>query len=372
MITSLRFGMRRRFVPFVALSLVFLACGQEFSPSDQEPWEEPSVPEDERIEIHLPPLGTQRQLEEYLLESVLGAVDISEGHIVAGMETSDELRTDGTSRFTRDPVFWFDDTGRGTQGEADLRPRLTDAGSTLTNNLYSARFRDESLPPPDPCAVITISLDANPRGIAYLAGADCTDSWAQQHRRLAGSPITGGLLDLPSFMQEGMAEDESRNKTELVRHELGHVFGLRHAFQGDHMMAYGRFGVFRPASKPVDHADYSDVEKEAFSILYSYPPGTSLDTLIADGEIAPASLNPPPHIDNVMRWSDTENRWDMARDNYYEDFSARPGQYIVIYGARMTLRFLTELTTEFRPPDYAPPEVYFGGIRIVADVSETF
>ncbi len=350
-------------VPFAALSLVLSACkGEETSgqetetPTTTQP-EQPLVPEepapgDGRTEILIPPVESARQLQEYLLESVLGAVVVPEG-----------LQTNGTSRFTRDPVFWFDDTGRGTLGERDARILLSAAVPILTNNLYSAKFREETQHPLDPCSVITVTF-ASPRGEAYYDGADCHDISAQYQRERVGSPITGGHFLLSSSLKTVGIPESNDPEIWTFRHELGHVFGLDHAFQGSHVMAYGS-----PGNRG---SDYTDVEREAFSILYSYPSGTSLNTLMADGKIAPGSLSPPPHIDDVMRWNETTQFWETARGSTYEDFSARPGQYILLYGSRMTLAFMTERATTLRPAGYAPPEVYFESIRVVADVSETY
>jgi hypothetical protein len=67
--------------------------------------------------------------QEYFIESILSAIDYSTGPQI-----------NGTSRFTADPEFWFDATGRGTQGETDARTLIDAAIPHLTDNLYHATY----------------------------------------------------------------------------------------------------------------------------------------------------------------------------------------------------------------------------------------
>lgn len=280
--------------------------------------------------------------QEYFIESILNAIDYSTGPQI-----------NGTSRFTADPEFWFDATGRGTQGEADARTLIDAAIPHLTDNLYHATYRSSTQPPTNRCSVVTVIFDT-PRGVAFRQGVNpqCADPGDTIER--AGAPIIGGELHLASSWTSGFISNASAVETLL--HELGHVAGLSHAFRGNRVIGYEAMGG--------DLSDYTVVEKEAFELLYSHPAGTSLDTLILDGKIARIAMHPFPHIDGIYREIVTPG-WPWQATTY-----ARGGDTILLEGSRLTLRWCNEdsLGAGVRPPDYAPPEVYFGNTSVTADL----
>jgi hypothetical protein len=230
---------------------------------------------------------------------------------------------------------------------------------TLSSGEYQASFVDSASPPPERCAVVTVTFDV-PRGVVFRDGVDpeCNDPGSVLER--AGGVIQGGELHLPSDWISGFAEDASARQTLL--HELGHVAGLYHSYRGEHVMGQGVACCL---------AHYSPVEVEALSLLYRYPAGTTVDKLMADRNITPAALHPFPHLDEILRWDQATVRWTDARNRpgggENDDFWAEPGDWIVLHGSRMTLRWITEPRVSFRPPEYAPPEVHFGGVRVAAD-----
>lgn len=285
--------------------------------------------------------------QEYFVESVLGAVDQAAGP-----------RFDGTSRFNADPVFWFDASGRGTQGETDGRALLTVAVGDLTDGLYSAAFRASTTAPADPCQVVTVTFDG-PRGVAFRqgAGVGCGDASLER----SGAPIIGGELHLASSWTRGFAADPTA--VETVIHELGHVGGLRHSFRGPHVMGQGQGCCL---------GNYSAIEREAFHLLYGYPAATDLARLLADERLTRNVLTPFPRIDQIRRWDVAAGAWRNAKEDPggpdSADFWARPGDWILLNGSRMTLRWSSEYRVAFRPPDYAPPEIFFGNTPVTGDL----
>jgi len=280
--------------------------------------------------------------QEYFIESILSAIDTQTG-----------LRLNGTSRFTANPVFWFDATGRGTQGEQDARDLIDAAIPSLTNNLYRATYLSSSAPPANRCNVVTVIFDS-PKGVCFRQGvnAECHDTNFASER--AGKPIIGGELHLAASWTTGFASDLTAFNTAI--HELGHVASLKHAFRGNRVIGYesGGGGNLR---------DYNTIEKEAFSLLYSYPPGTTFDTLIRDGKLTRRAMHPLPIIDKIQK-KITTSGWPWV-----DTTSARAGDTILLVGSRLTVRWLSESNLSVLPPDYAPPKVYFGSTAITADMS---
>jgi hypothetical protein len=279
--------------------------------------------------------------QEYFIESVLDATDIQTG-----------IRINGTSRFTANPVFWFDATGRGTQGEQDARDLINVAVPTLTNHLYQATYLGSSQPPDNWCTVITVIFDT-PQGVCFRQGVDdqCQDPNFAMAR--AGKSIIGGELHLSASWTAGFASNASAVNTAI--HELGHVASLWHAFRGNRVMGYEGLGG--------NFSDYSAIEKEAFLLLYAYPSGTTLDTLIRDGKLTRRAMHPLPVIDKVRK-KITTSGWPWV-----DTTSARAGDTILLVGSRLTLRWGSESYLSLRPPDYAPPKVYFGGTAVTADMN---
>jgi hypothetical protein len=278
--------------------------------------------------------------QEYFVECVLGAVP----------EPGGSLRINGTSRFTANPVFWFE-TGRGTQGEADARRVITEAVPELTAGRFTAAFRDDPAPPPNPCAVVTVQW-SGARGEAFRTGApgpNCRDFSHAIERR--GAAITGGELEIPSPDIAGFIDDWSAVST--LRHELGHVAGLAHGFRGDMVMAYGK------TSTP-DLARYQPQELEAFSLLYQYPPATTLATLIQARKLLWSALQPFPHIDRIVQV--TPVRLEPIT-------SAKPEDAIVLQGSRLTMRMMSESNVS-DPAASVAPEVYFGDVVVVPDLND--
>jgi len=280
--------------------------------------------------------------QEYFIESVLSATDTQTG-----------IRINGSSRFTANPVFWFDATGRGTQGEQDARNLLNAAIPTLTNNLYQATYHSDSQPPTNRCSVITVIFDS-PIGVCFRQGvnAQCQDTNFAMER--AGKSIIGGELHLSASATSGFASNADKVRTAI--HELGHVASLWHAFRGNRMMGYEVLGGSTLS-------DYTAIEKEAFSLLYSYPPGTTLDTLIRDGKLTRRAMHPLPVIDKIQK-KITGSGWPWV-----DTTSARAGDTILLVGSRLTLRWGSESSFSLRPPDYAPPKVYFGSTAVTADMN---
>lgn len=278
--------------------------------------------------------------QEYFIESVLSAKDDSSGP-----------RINGLSRFTANPVFWFDGTGAGRQGETDVRALLTSGVPILSNNLYRATYHTGAQAPANPCAVVTISFNRRPQGIAYRRGvnAQCQDLSHTLVRN--GTDIIGGQIYLPATWANGFP-NASSNKDTLL-HELGHVFGLFHSYRGDNIIGQGVGCCL---------GDYSTIEKEAFSLIYSHSSGTKLDALIRTGKIDRNALTPFPVIDAIQKITPPSTVW---RDTV----SARVGEDILLVGSRLSLRWSCDDRTSLRPPGYAPPDVYFGNIEVTADLS---
>lgn len=288
--------------------------------------------------------------QEYFAESLMNAID-----------TDTSLRLDGTSRFDANPVFWFDASGRGTQGETDARSLITSAIPILTDGLYTAVFHSGATPPAcSRCNYVTVSFDT-PQGIVYRRGVDsaCRDPGHALQR--AGAAIIGGELHLSSSHVTGILGNSSSVATTL--HELAHVAGVSHSFRGENIIGQGVI-CCRTA--------YSPVERAAFNLLYARPAGTTVNDLIAAGDFTRNTLQPIPSIDHIQRWIADDSRWRDAKTNPTgpdsPDYWARPGDYIILKGSRLTLRWLTEFPTSFRAPDYSPPTIHFGDISVTADI----
>ncbi len=279
--------------------------------------------------------------QEYFVESVLSALDLPTGP-----------RIDGTSRFTADPVFWFDATGRGTQGETDTRAMLTATVPDLTHGLYSATFLESADPPADRCRVVTVTFDT-PRGVAFRQGVDAACNDAGHALERAGAPIIGGELHLSSAWTTGYAADAQAYDTAI--HELGHVAGLAHAFRGNRVIGYEGMGG--------TYSAYTPIETEAIELLYGNPAGTTLDALITSDDIARAVLHPFPILDSLHRAIVTPG-WP-----WQETTSAVMGDTLLLEGSRLTLRWSNEGSASVRPPDYAAPVVYFGNTAVTVDLT---
>ncbi len=282
-----------------------------------------------------------RPAQEYFIESVLGAVDLDTGP-----------RHDGSSRFTADPTIWFDATGSGLQGETDARALLDATIPELTDNLYAATYLGAG-PPTDRCAVVTVTFDS-PRGVAFRqgVGAGCTDPGQALER--AGANIVGGELHLSDAWKNGFASDTSAVDTAI--HELGHVAGLRHSFRGNRVIGYEAMGGTL--------TQYTAIEKEAVALLYSYPAATTLEQLIAAGKISRIAMHPFPHLDRIYKEIVTSG-WPWQSTT-----SAQVGDTLLLEGSRLTLRWSNEVNTSLRPPDYAPPKVYFGNVEVTVDLAD--
>lgn len=292
--------------------------------------------------------------QEYFMESILGAIDTEEGPLF-----------NGTSRFTEDPVFWFDASAAGTRGEQDARTLLARAVPEFTNSLYQARFWDGNEPPENRCNVVTVSIRGGHRGNPYFENpqGNCLvlpDREAELRRE--GHSITGGLLDFFS-MVDGIGQD--RGKISGFLHELGHVGGLQHSLRGLTIMKQGENPRF-----------YSAEELNAFFLLYSYPPGTSLEQFLADDKITRNALHPFPRIDAVLHQERAEEgglRMDGDEEviRWERTAQAQRGEMIILKGSRLTLRWGTEFLLDFRPPNYEEerPVVYFGDIAVRPDLS---
>lgn len=163
---------------------------------------------------------------------------------------------------------------------------------------------------------------------------------------------------MPPASANGLVGDLGRT----LRHEVTHSGGVHHSFRGRHVIE--QFAAQRLE-------DYSDTERAAFELLYSLPVGTTVDTLLEAAVLTRNVLHPFPRIDDMMRWDADLQRWNAATydpghpDN--EQSWARPNDWIILEGSRLTLRWVNEPRTEERPPDYAHPRVSFGIAEVTAD-----
>ncbi len=161
-----------------------------------------------------------------------------------------------------------------------------------------------------------------------------------------GDEINGGILKLV----EGLSPPLDTENVKTIRHELGHVFGLHHTY-GDPDMMSGRDKT----------DDYTQLERDAFEVLYQLDVGLGLIDLMAigviddDGDI----LNEGPQI----YWTDSEVlTWDHVNHGAV-------GESIHIFGQRLTKAFSSECeTSDFQRFGYSPPIVYFDSVSIVADL----
>jgi len=284
--------------------------------------------------------------QQYFVESVLGAVDTTEG-----------LRLNGTSRLQRDLLFWFDSSSRNTQGAHDAWVAISRALPVLTAGRYRARLHNSETPPVPRCLVVTVRFDQAPRGVPYrlASRSGCLDGNGESVR--GGAEITGGELDLGSWRQ-GLADEPEWVAT--LEHELGHVLGLWHAYRGDVIMG-------QPASLA---PGFKAVEREAFDLLYRHPTGMRLGRLLDLGELTADVLHPFPRIDEVLRWNASSRHWEGATSQGGEstDAWARAGDYLLLVGSRLTLRWLTDSATTFRPSDHAPPKMSLEGRTMPVDL----
>lgn len=286
------------------------------------------------------PVGLPAQ--QYFLESVLGAIDREDG-----------LQLDGTSRLQQDLLFWFDASGRNTTGALDAWTVISRAVPVLTAGRYRARLHNSATPPFLRCRVVTVSFGGAPRGEAYYQDARGGCQNPDNELGRSGAPIAGGELQLGSW-QQGLADDPEAVAT--LEHELGHVLGLRHVFRGDTIM--GQPHALEPGFKAI--------EREAFGLLYRHPPGTGFEHLLQTGDLSADVLHPFPRVDGIERWDVETGRWQGGTWQGHQlprsrDAWAARGDYLLLTGSRMTLRWLTEGRTNQRPADHAPPRVLFGG-----------
>lgn len=280
--------------------------------------------------------------QEYFIESILRAVDAKNG-----------LQLNGTSRFTSNPVFWF----KGVSSTQDIqrmneaRRLITDAVRVLTNSLCKADYWDKPQAPTDLCSIITVTFDT-PRGATFRKGVNskCQDPGGKLQKK--GASIIGGELHLDSDFKPGFSSNPRQARTLL--HELGHVAGLFHAYRGDRVIAYG---------SGYDLKDYSPIEKEAFTLLYTLPIGTTLEDLIKKDKITRNALYPFPQIDQLYIWKQTTG-WP-----WFKTTQAKVGDILLLEGSRLTLRCCNEKEcTGDKPPGYSPPKVYFENIVVTADM----
>jgi hypothetical protein len=287
--------------------------------------------------------------QQYFVESVLGAIDREDG-----------LQLDGASRLQQDLLFWFDGSGRNTVGAFDVWTAISRAVPVLTAGRYRARLHNASTPPFLRCRVVTVSFGSFPRGEAYYQDAAGGCRNPDNASRRAGAPIVGGELHVGSW-QQGIADHPEAVAT--LEHELGHVLGLRHVFRGDTIM--GQPHALEPGFK--------ETERAAFELLYRHPPGTTFERLLQTGELTADVLYPFPRVDGIERWSAETGRWQggtwqgsaLPRS---QDAWARRGDYLMLAGSRLTLRWLTERRITVLPADHAPPQVLFGGRLFTVDL----
>lgn len=275
--------------------------------------------------------------QEYFVESVLGALPQAGG----------TLKLNGTSRFTSNPTFWFDATSRGTPGEADTRRILAQAVPDLTDGRYAATFRDDPSPPPNPCGVVTVRFVGPPHpSDAYREGstADCGDPDGQLRSR--GAAIVGGYMDTAPESNAGQHWSATQ-----VGDRLARVAGLDRSFRGRGIRAVG--APYVPGA-----TIFGALEREVFKLLYQYPPGTTLATLIRDKKLLPNALQPFPHIDVIQKFSSLQTTTE-----------AKAGEAIVLVGSRLTMRMTSERYVVV-PGASVAPEVYFGDVVVVPDLND--
>jgi hypothetical protein len=279
--------------------------------------------------------------QETFVEGALNAHDREDG-----------LHLNGTSRLMRSPEFWFDGGARGSQGEADAIALLREMVPRLLPR-YRAVIRTTAPSELDRCNVIVVTF-TTPRGIPYRQWPDGRCASTSQEAQEAGSRISGGLLDLSRQWLNGFANDATAVAT--MEHELGHVLGLSHTFAGERLMG-------QPS---LLSGGMTEEERQALRWTHSHPPGQTFEDFVRRGELTRNVLHPFPRVEDVWRWMPNEGYWRSAKRDEQglpprADYWARPGDWILLKGSRLSLRWMTEPRVSFRPADYTHPKAHFAG-----------
>jgi hypothetical protein len=294
-------------------------------------------------------------VQEYLMESVLNATDRPTG-----------LSLTGLSRMTRDPILWFDPALRDRAGATSVSGLIESAVAVLTNGALRATFSDAATEPSEGHVRVTFDgAQGTPwyhdpsSGACLSTDPGSFDPSRYRDREEAGAVICGGHLRLPTAWTD--TDITSATDISTVMHELGHVFGLDHAFVGDHQMAYGKFCC--PTT-------YSWVEVEAFRHIYAHSAGFSWADFKTARILDAAARDPFPRIDQILSWDGTS--WSNV--HFHADGTraatpvARRGDWLILKGSRLTLRWKTERDVSVRPADYSLPVVTMGRATFTADL----
>ncbi len=289
-------------------------------------------------------------VQETFVESALGAHDRDDG-----------LHVRGTSRLMRSPEFWIDASARGTSGEADAIALLREMVPRLLPR-YRAIIRTNEPGERDRCRVIVVSF-TTPRGLPYRQRPDGSCAGTSADAEDTGARISGGQLDLSSQWISGFANDPASVAT--MEHELGHVLGLAHTYAGERLMG-------QPSKLD---GGMTDEERLVLQLTHRYPPGQALEDFARRGEITRNVLHPYPRIKDVWRWMPQEGFWRSAKRGEQgtpaaEDYHARPGDWLLLVGSRMSLRWMTEPRVVFRPSDYAFPAAHFTGQTVMVPTED--
>ncbi len=290
------------------------------------------------------PVADDELVQRYLLEAILRAHEADE--LGAWKElTAEGIRTKGLSRYESNPRICFDRRGGDDAQWQSVRDIIERTVPDLSAGNYTPEFLgDDCYTGPEcgtdaelPTDQLTVFIGC---GAGSGGGSFCAEGSVND-----GCAISGGRLRLGSPVDEW-----------VVVHELGHAFGMYHT--------YGQWED--PLCVPDPDDTYSDIARAAIAIAYSYPSGTPLSLMIADGVIDDEAniLDPPPYIESVAN-----ETTGLFRDRD----TAAPGEVIGLRGRRLTVAWQTDYEwNSARRSTTLPPVVDFGGVSVVANLDQDY